>query len=88
MAKGKTSSGDNKLNVKKDASAGKNNASSAKFYLKGVKGEVKKVHWPTRSEIYSYTAIVFFMVILVSLIMWLFDSGLSFALDKLYKAFA
>ncbi len=56
-------------------------------YFNNVYSELKKVHWPGRQQLMAYTGVVLFSVILVALIIWLFDSGLSFLLDKLFKAF-
>ena len=57
-------------------------------YLSAVIAELKKVHWPGRNQLIGYTGIVLFSVTLVALIIWLFDSGLSFLLQKLMQAFA
>lgn len=57
-------------------------------YFSSVYNELKKVHWPPRPQLIGYTGVVLFTVALVSLIVWLFDSGLSFLLTKLMEAFA
>lgn len=59
-----------------------------KEYLISVQSELKKVHWPNRAQLVGYTGVVLFTVLLVGLIIWLFDSGLSFVLEKLFKALA
>lgn len=61
---------------------------NTKEYFSGVYSELKKVHWPTRRQTVGYTGVVLFTVALVALIIWLFDSGLSWALKKLFEAFA
>jgi len=61
---------------------------NSKEYLGNVYSELKKVHWPDRSQLLAYTGVVLFAVVLVGLIIWIFDSGLSFLLEKLFKAFA
>lgn len=61
---------------------------NTKEYFSSVYSELKKVHWPTRRQTIGYTGVVLFTVALVALIIWLFDSGLSFVLEKLFKAFA
>lgn len=48
----------------------------AKFF-QSVLGELKKVHWPTRSETAVYTMVVIGSVIFVSLLIWIADSILS-----------
>lgn len=46
-------------------------------YLRGVQSELKKVHWPTRKEIVTYTAVVLASVSVVAVIIWVLDSLLS-----------
>ena len=52
-------------------------------YFRGVMNELKKVHWPSRRQLLTYTGVVFFAVVIVSVLMWIVDSGLSVALTKL-----
>ncbi|HEY8911649.1 MAG TPA: preprotein translocase subunit SecE [Desulfosporosinus sp.] len=52
-------------------------------YFRGVLSELKKVHWPSRRQLLTYTGVVFFAVAIVSVLMWIVDSGLSAALTKL-----
>ena len=52
-------------------------------YFSGVLSELKKVHWPSRRQLLAYTGVVFFAVAIVSILMWIVDSGLSAALTKL-----
>ena len=44
-------------------------------YLRGVRTEVKKVVWPTRKELISYTTVVLFACTAFALLFWAFDSG-------------
>ena len=44
-----------------------------KKFFREVKAELKKVSWPTRQELVSYTGIVFVSVIAVSILIWLVD---------------
>ncbi|MCG8484118.1 MAG: preprotein translocase subunit SecE [Clostridia bacterium] len=53
---------------------------SVKFF-KNVKSEMKKVIWPTRSELVSYTGIVLFTCALFSLGIWVLDSIFNGALQ-------
>ncbi|MDO7789164.1 preprotein translocase subunit SecE [Desulforamulus aquiferis] len=48
-----------------------------KKYLRGVQNELKKVHWPTRKEVITYTAVVFAAVTAVAAVIWVLDSILS-----------
>lgn len=59
-----------------------------KQYFTSVYNELKKVHWPNRQQLVAYTGVVLVSVTIVALIIWLFDSGLSFVLEKLFEAFA
>ncbi|RYD04169.1 hypothetical protein N752_15965 [Desulforamulus aquiferis] len=38
---------------------------------------MKKVHWPTRKEVITYTAVVFAAVTAVAAVIWVLDSILS-----------
>ncbi|MFZ5634542.1 MAG: preprotein translocase subunit SecE [Bacillota bacterium] len=49
----------------------------AKKYFRGVYGELKKVHWPTRREVLTYTLVVLVAVIIVGILIWVFDSLMS-----------
>lgn len=49
-------------------------------YFKGVKIEMKKVVWPTRKELISYTGVVLFTCIIFGLGIWAVDSGFLAAL--------
>ena len=51
--------------------------------LKETRTELKKVHWPSRKELTNYTWIVIFSVFIVSLIIYLIDSGLGFIIEKI-----
>jgi preprotein translocase subunit SecE len=44
-----------------------------KGFFKGVWSELKKVHWPTRKELVSYTGVVVFAVLLMALAISAFD---------------
>ncbi|MDD2190616.1 MAG: preprotein translocase subunit SecE [Eubacteriales bacterium] len=48
---------------------------SVKEYLKGVKTEIKKVVWPTRKELGSYTGVVLLSCVALSLAIWAVDSA-------------
>jgi preprotein translocase subunit SecE len=56
-------------------------------YVVTVLNELKKVHWPGRTQLIAYTGVVLFAVAFVAILVWLFDSGLSWVLDKLMKVF-
>ena len=48
---------------------------SFKEYFKGVKVEMKKVVWPTKKELGSYTAVVVLTCAFFALAFWAIDSG-------------
>jgi len=60
---------------------------NTKEYFISVYNELKKVHWPDRRQLIGYTGVVLVSVFVVGLIIWLFDSGLSFLMTKLFNAF-
>lgn len=59
-----------------------------KGFMVGVWYELKKVHWPNRRQLLAYTGVVLVSVAFVAILIWIFDMGLSFALNKLFEAFA
>ena len=48
---------------------------SLKEYFKGVKLEMKKVVWPTKQEMGSYTVVVLVACLAFALAFWAIDSG-------------
>jgi preprotein translocase subunit SecE len=80
LAKGNISTG--------NASSLKSWWENGKQYLSGVYNELKKVHWPGKNQLIGYTGVVLLSVALMALIVWLFDKGLSFVLEKLMQAVA
>jgi preprotein translocase subunit SecE len=55
-------------------------------FVRNVMAEMKKVHWPNRKEIITYTIVVLIAVAFVSVLIWLVDSALSYLLDQLLSA--
>lgn len=49
-------------------------------FLKSVWFELKKVSWPNKKEMTTYTTVVVVSVILMAIILWIFDSIFSFLL--------
>ncbi|MDR0886850.1 MAG: preprotein translocase subunit SecE [Clostridiales Family XIII bacterium] len=56
-----------------------------KEYFKGVKTETKKVVWPTRKELTSYTIVVLVACVFFGLVIWGLDSAFLAALRELLK---
>jgi preprotein translocase subunit SecE len=44
-------------------------------FLKDVRRELKKVQWPNRRELTTYTGVVLLSVVVVGAIIWLVDLG-------------
>lgn len=56
---------------------------SVKRYFRGVRNELKKVHWPTRKEVVTYTAVVLVSVVAVAAVIWVLDSLLSLGVSAI-----
>jgi preprotein translocase subunit SecE len=54
-----------------------------KKYVRGSWNELKKVHWPNKSELITYSSVVLVAVVIVSAMIWVVDSALSFVLELL-----
>lgn len=63
--------------------ASKGGAARGKQFAREVKAEMKKVTWPSKKELVSYTGVVFVAVVLISALIWLFDMILSGALKMI-----
>jgi len=70
--------------VKKTTQPNQAVGKSSKFF-RSVWVELKKVHWPSRSELLTYTMVVFVSVAIVSFLIWIVDSALTFALKQILK---
>jgi preprotein translocase subunit SecE len=56
-----------------------------KRFLREVRAELKKVSWPDKKELSAYTGVVFISVLVVALVIWLIDMGLTEALKLFVK---
>ncbi len=67
--------------------ANKNDKAKKKFsikeYFRGIKIELKKVIWPTKSELISYTGVVIGVCAVCALGFWAVDSGCALIIQKL-----
>ena len=54
-----------------------------KEYFKGVRLEMKKVVWPTRAELGSFTAVVLATCVAFALMFWGIDSGVLAAIKAI-----
>lgn len=66
--------------VKKKVPATPKKKGSIKDYFKGVKLEMKKVVWPTKKELGSYTVVVFVTCAVFAAAFWAIDTGFLAAL--------
>jgi preprotein translocase subunit SecE len=62
---------------KKDRKIGK--------FFRSVTAELKKVAWPNREEVSTYTVVVLVTVLAVAMLISLFDSVLSLILSQVMK---
>lgn len=54
-----------------------------KRFFRSAWNELKKVHWPNKKQIITYTNVVLVAVILVAAMIWVVDLGLSFLMRLL-----
>lgn len=52
-------------------------------YFRGIKIELKKVVWPTKSELATYTGVVIFTCAVCAVGFWAIDSACALFLQKL-----
>ena len=62
------------------ASTSKKKRGSVKEYFKGVKLEMKKVVWPTKKEMGSFTAVVLVTCAAFAIVLWAVDTGVLAAI--------
>jgi preprotein translocase subunit SecE len=54
-------------------------------YLREIQSELKKVNWPTRTEVITYSIVVVFVVALLTGLVFVADLGFSQAIVTLFK---
>ena len=65
--------------------AAKDERTSAPQFLREVRGELRKVAWPTRTEVTNYSIIVLVAVVLLTAYVALLDYGVGDVLLKLFE---
>ncbi len=60
-------------------------ASRFKKFFREVKAEMKKVSWPNKQELISYTIIVFVTVLFVVALIWLYDAIFTKVLEDIIR---
>lgn len=63
----------------------KSNFSAIGAFFADSWAELKKVRWPSRSELTSYTIVVIVTVVIVTIYFWLLDLGFSRIIDWILK---
>ena len=71
---------DKDVKKKVPAAPPKRQRASIKEYFKGIKTEIKKVVWPTRKELGSFTMVVILTCAFFAVGFWAVDSGVLWAL--------
>ena len=56
-----------------------------KKFLREVKAELKKVSWPNKKELISYTGVVFVSVVAVAILIWIIDTAFNQVLTLIIK---
>ncbi len=59
--------------------------SSAKEFVREVRGELKKVAWPTKAEVVTSTIVVLMAVIIMTLLIFGLDLGFSKGVLNLFE---
>lgn len=52
-------------------------------FFRGVSAELKKVNWPSRKELTTYTIVVIATVLVIAFIISLWDWGLTFVFKSM-----
>ena len=77
---GNTTTARKRLNAAAASNGTKKKRGGIKEYFKGVKLEMKKVVWPTKKELGSFTAVVLATCAAFALVFWAVDSGVLAAI--------
>jgi preprotein translocase subunit SecE len=80
-----------KLRAKRDKAAGKSvpkaprkKRTSPALFIRQILAELRKVVWPTRSELGTYTGVVIIFVMAIIGIVALFDYGITHAVSAVF----
>ena len=52
-------------------------------YFREVWNELKKVHWPDKVQLLTYTGVVLVSVGIIAFLIWIVDSSLSYVMNML-----
>lgn len=56
-----------------------------KKYFKETRAELKKVSWPSRSELLQHTEVVITSIVIIGVVLWLVDMAFGTALNIFVK---
>jgi preprotein translocase subunit SecE len=80
-----------KLRAKRDRESGKSapkaprkKRTSPALFIRQILAELRKVVWPTRSELMTYTGVVIVFVVFICAIVALFDYGITHAVSAVF----
>ena len=71
--------------AQRQASARKDRTSPGEF-LRGVRGELRKVAWPTRGEVFNLSMIVLFTLMIVMALIFVLDFAFAKSILFLFEA--
>ena len=54
-------------------------------WFREMKSELKKVTWPTRDEVTSFTMVVVVALLVISIFLWAVDAGLMYLINSVVK---
>ncbi|HPV41515.1 MAG TPA: preprotein translocase subunit SecE [Spirochaetota bacterium] len=54
-------------------------------FVREAKDELKKVTWPTRDEVTSFTMVVVVALLAISIFLWTVDTGLMYLIKTVMK---
>lgn len=54
-------------------------------HFKDVRQELKKVHWPNRKELTTFTSLVLAGIISIGVFFWLLDTGFALVLKMILQ---
>lgn len=83
----------NEVKAQANAKAVANKKNKVKFgtriknFFRAVWSELKNVHWPSKKQVLVYTGVVLVTIAIMMVILWVFDTILSFGIEGLLGLF-
>lgn len=69
--------------IKTKEKKAKRKNSKVKAFFRGVWSELKKVHWPTKKQLVTYTGVVIVAVLVMAIAISVFDWAISSVIELL-----